>query len=53
MVEPVCGTLKEQHGMRQFRLRGLRKVGVELALASTAMNLLRIWRMVPTLKRPE
>lgn len=51
IVEPVCGTLKEQHGMRQFRLRGLRKVGVELALATTAMNLLRLWRTVPKLTK--
>ena len=51
IVEPVCGTLKEQHGMRQFRLRGLAKVGVELALAATALNLTRLWRTVPTLTR--
>lgn len=49
IVEPVCGTLKEQHGMRQFRRRGLAKVGVELALAATALNLTRLWRTVPTL----
>jgi transposase/IS5 family transposase len=49
IVEPVCGTLKEQHGMRQFRMRGLAKVGVELALAATALNLKRLWRTVPTL----
>lgn len=51
IVEPVCGTLKEQHGMRQFRMRGLAKVGVELALAATAMNLARLWRTVPSLTR--
>jgi transposase/IS5 family transposase len=51
IVEPVCGTLKEQHGMRQFRMRGLAKVGVELALAATAMNLTRMWRTVPTLTK--
>jgi transposase len=53
IVEPICGTLKEQHGMRQFRMRGLAKVGVELALASTAMNLLRLWRTVPALTKAE
>jgi hypothetical protein len=28
-------------------------VGVELALASTAMNLLRLWRTVPALTKAE
>ena len=51
IVEPVFGTLKEQHGMRQFRLRGLVKVAIELALAATAMNLARLWRTVPSLTR--
>jgi len=46
-VEPVIGVLKEQRGMRRFRLRGLVKVGIELALAATAYNLTRLWRTVP------
>lgn len=46
-VEPVIGVLKEQRGMRRFRLRGLVKVGIELALACTAYNLTRMWRAVP------
>jgi hypothetical protein len=29
--------------MRQFRRRGLEKVGVELSLATTAYNLTRLW----------
>jgi IS5 family transposase len=37
------GGLKEQRGMRRFRLRGLAKVGVEMALAATAYNLTRLW----------
>ena len=45
LVEPVIGILKEQRGMRRFRLRGLRKVGVEVALACTAFNLTRMWRL--------
>jgi len=49
IVEPKLGTLKEQHGMRRFRMRGLSKVAVEFTLASTASNLLRLWRQVPTL----
>jgi transposase len=45
LVEPVIGVLKEQRGMRRFRLRGLRKVGVEVALTCTAFNLSRMWRL--------
>jgi transposase len=45
LVEPVIGILKEQRGMRRFRLRGLPKVGVEVALACTAFNLTRMWRL--------
>ncbi len=47
LVEPVIGVLKEQRGMRRFRLRGLAKVGIELALAATAYNLTRLWRTLP------
>lgn len=43
LIEPVIGVLKEQRGLRRFRLRGLRKVGIELALATTAYNLTRLW----------
>jgi len=45
LVEPVIGILKEQRGLRRFRLRGLSKVGVEVALACTAFNLTRMWRL--------
>jgi transposase/IS5 family transposase len=45
LVEPVFGILKEQRGLRRFRLRGLGKVSVETALACTAFNLTRLWRM--------
>jgi transposase len=44
LVEPVIGVLKEQRGLRRFRLRGLSKVAVEVALACTAFNLTRMWR---------
>jgi transposase len=44
LVEPVIGVLKEQRGLRRVRLRGLSKVGVEIALACTAFNLTRLWR---------
>lgn len=45
LVEPVFGVLKEQRGMRRFRLRGLGKVRVETALACMAFNLTRMWRV--------
>lgn len=44
IVEPVNGVLKEQRGMRRFRMRGLGKVAVEWTLAATAYNLTRLWR---------
>jgi len=45
IVEPVNGVLKEQRGMRRFRQRGLAKVAVEWALATTAYNVTRMWRI--------
>jgi transposase len=45
LVEPVIGILTEHRGLRRFRLRGLRQVGVEVALACTAFNLTRMWRL--------
>lgn len=50
IVEPVWGVLKEQRGMRRFRLRGLTKVAIEFTLAAMALNLTRIWRTVPKLR---
>lgn len=44
IVEPVIGILKEQRGMRSFRMRGVTKVGIEFALVSTAHNLKRMHR---------
>jgi IS5 family transposase len=43
--------LKEQRGMRRFRMRGLAKVAIEFTLAATALNLTRIWRVNPQLRR--
>lgn len=45
LVEPVWGSLKEQRGMRRFRLRGLRKVAIEFQLAAIAFNLTRLARI--------
>ncbi len=45
IVEPVNGILKEQRGMRRFRMKGLRKVALEWTLASIAYNLTRMWHV--------
>jgi transposase len=50
IIEPVFGVLKQQRGLRRFRLRGLAKVAVEVTLAATAFNLTRLWRA--SLPRP-
>ena len=42
LVEPVIGILKEQRGMRRFRLRGLSQVGVEVVLARMASTITSI-----------
>jgi DDE family transposase len=47
LVEPVIGILKEQRGMRRFRMRGLHKVAAEFALATIALNLTRMWQLAP------
>jgi transposase len=51
LAEPVFGVLKEQRGMRRFRMRGLGKVAAEFTLATTALNLTRVWRVAPLLCR--
>ena len=45
LIEPVWGTLKEQRGMRRFRLRGLPKVQIEFALATISFNLTRLFAL--------
>lgn len=45
LVEPVLGTLKEQRGMKRFRLRGLAKVSIEFTLATIAYNLTRLFTL--------
>jgi transposase len=51
IVEPMWGVLKEQRSMRRFRMRGLSKVAIEFTLAATALNLTRLWRVNPQLRR--
>ncbi len=46
LVEPAFGVLKQQRGMRQFRTRGLVKVGCEFTLACLAYNLTRLYTLV-------
>jgi transposase len=41
-VEPVFGVLKQQRNIRQFRTRGLDRVGTEFTLATIAYNLTRL-----------
>jgi transposase len=50
LAEPIMGVLKEQRGMRRFRMRGLAKVAIEFTLAATALNLTRMWRLAPHLR---
>lgn len=45
LVEAVFGVLKQQRGLRQFRTRGLTAVSTEWALATTAFNLTRLFRL--------
>lgn len=51
VVEPVWGVLKEQRGMRRFRMRGLAKVTIEFTFAAMALNLTRLWRVNPHMRR--
>jgi transposase len=46
IVEPVFGVLKQQRGLRQFRLRGLARVGIEFTLAAIGYNLSRLYHRV-------
>lgn len=43
IVEPVFGQIKQGRGLRQFLLRGVRKVDGEWSLWCTTHNVLKIW----------
>ena len=43
IVEPVFGQIKQARGFRQFLLRGLKHVGGEWALVTTAHNMLKLF----------
>ena len=44
-VEPVIGNIKQNLGFREFLLKGLDKVKIEMNLVSIAHNLGKIWRL--------
>ena len=44
-VEPVIGNVKQNLSFREFSLRGLDNVKIELNLVSIAHNLGKIWRL--------
>lgn len=43
-VEPVIGNIKQNLGFREFLLKGLDKVKIEMNLACIAHNLQKIWK---------
>ena len=44
-VEPVIGNIKQNLGFREFLLKGLDKVKIEINLVSIAHNLQKIWKL--------
>ena len=44
-VDPVIGNIKQNLGFREFLLRGLDKVKIEMNLVSIADNLQKIWKI--------
>jgi transposase len=44
IVEPVFGQIKQQRGIREFRLRGLKKTKAEWLLICLTHNLLKLYR---------
>ena len=44
-VEPVYGNIKQNLGFREFLLRGLEKVKIEMNLVCIAHNLQKIWKL--------
>ena len=50
-VEPVYGNLTQNLGFREFLLRGLDKVKIEMNIACIAHNLQKIWRLMTAMDR--
>jgi hypothetical protein len=44
-VEPVFGIIKNVLGFREFRLRGIEKVGIEWELVKNAYNIKRLFNL--------
>ena len=44
-VEPVIGNIKQNLGFREFLLKGLAQVKIEMNLVSIAHNVQKIWRL--------
>ena len=44
IVEPVFGQIKQQRGIREFRLRGIKKTKAEWQLVCLTHNLLKLYR---------
>jgi transposase len=44
-VEPTIGNIKQNLGFREFLLKGLEKVKIEINLVSIAHNLQKIWKL--------
>ena len=44
-VEPVIGNIKQNLGFREFLLKGLNKVRIEMNLVCIAHNVQKIWKM--------
>ena len=44
-VEPVFGIIKSVLGFREFRLRGIEKVGIEWELVKNAYNIKRLFNI--------
>jgi len=51
-VEPLFGEAKQWHGLRQFRLRGLKKVNMEGLMVATGQNLKRLLQAQGWGRRP-
>ena len=51
-VEPLFGEAKQWHGLRQFRLRGLKKVNMEGLLVGAGQNLKRLLQAEGWGRRP-
>ncbi|MCZ7545097.1 MAG: IS1182 family transposase [Anaerolineae bacterium] len=52
-VEPLFGEAKQWHGLRQFRLRGLRKVNIEGLMTAAGQNIKRLLNPAKWSRQPD